>query len=60
MQPFLLKDYPLERQKLAIMIEDIIHTNQQLAYVADTEAMGISALLVRTQFLDFRTAPTGI
>ena len=59
MQPFLLKDYPLDRQKLAIMIEDIIHTIQQLAYLADTDATGISALLIRTQLLDVQTAPTG-
>ena len=58
MQPFLLKDYPLDRQKLAIMIEDMFHTDQQLAHVADTDATGISALLIRPQFLDVRTAPT--
>ncbi len=40
-QPFSLADYPLDRQKLSIMVEDTTNGAETVSYVIDTEASGI-------------------
>ena len=40
-QPFSLADYPLDKQKLSIMIEDTTNGADQVSYVIDKESSGI-------------------
>jgi hypothetical protein len=40
-QPFSLADYPLDKQKLSIMVEDTTNGSDAVAYVVDTDASGI-------------------
>jgi len=40
-QPFSLVDYPLDRQKLSILVEDTTNGAEALAYVIDTDSSGI-------------------
>ncbi|MCU0565331.1 MAG: hypothetical protein MUF49_01885 [Oculatellaceae cyanobacterium Prado106] len=44
-QPFALSKYPLDEQRLGILIENSIHTAQELVYVADTEDSGFADTL---------------
>ena len=40
-QPFSLADYPLDKQKLSIMVEDTTNGADAVSYVIDTESSGI-------------------
>lgn len=40
-QPFSLADYPLDKQKLSIMVEDTTNGSDAVAYVIDSDASGI-------------------
>ncbi len=40
-QPFNLSDYPLDRQKLSIMMEDTTNGAETISYVFDTQGSGI-------------------
>ena len=44
-QPFALERYPLDEQKLTILIEDTIHTSDELVYIADNKDSGYGDLL---------------
>ena len=44
-QPFSLADYPLDRQRLSIKVEDQTYGIEQLAYVIDTEQSGVGDLV---------------
>jgi len=44
-QPFSLSDYPLDRQRLSIKVEDQTYGIDQLAYVIDTKDSGVGNLL---------------
>lgn len=45
MQPFVLADYPLDRQKLSVYLEDNTYGVDQLVYVMDTEGSGYGHML---------------
>jgi hypothetical protein len=45
MQPFVLADYPLDRQKLSVYLEDNTYGADQLVYVMDTEGSGYGHML---------------
>ena len=45
MQPFLLADYPLDRQKLSVYLEDNTYGADQLVYVMDQEGSGYGHML---------------
>jgi hypothetical protein len=45
MQPFVLADYPLDRQKLSVYLEDSTYGADQLVYVMDTEGSGYGHML---------------
>lgn len=45
MQPFVLADYPLDRQKLSIYLEDNTFGSDQLVYVMDSEGSGYGHML---------------
>lgn len=44
-QPFSLADYPLDQQKLSIMVEDTTNGSDAVAYVVDADASGIGESL---------------
>lgn len=44
-QPFSLADYPLDRQKLSIMIEDTTNGAETVSYVIDQKSSGIGSSL---------------
>jgi len=44
-QPFSLADYPLDRQRLSIKVEDITYGIDQLAYVIDSVESGVGDLV---------------
>jgi len=44
-QPFSLADYPLDRQRLSIKVEDQTYGIEQLAYVIDTAESGVGDLV---------------
>ena len=44
-QPFSLSDYPLDRQRLSIKVEDQTYGIDQLAFVIDTKDSGVGNLL---------------
>jgi hypothetical protein len=45
MQPFLLSDYPLDRQRLSVYLEDNTYGADQLAYVMDQDGSGYGHML---------------
>lgn len=45
MQPFVLADYPLDRQKLSIYLEDNTYGSDQLVYQMDAEGSGYGHML---------------
>lgn len=45
MQPFVLADYPLDRQKLSVYLEDSTYGSGQLVYVMDAEGSGYGHML---------------
>lgn len=45
MQPFVLADYPLDRQNLSVYLEDSTYGADQLVYVMDTEESGYGPML---------------
>ncbi len=45
MQPFVLADYPLDKQKLSVYLEDNTYGSDQLVYVMDTEGSGYGHML---------------
>ena len=45
MQPFILADYPLDRQKLSVYIEDNTYGSDQLVYEMDAEGSGYGHML---------------
>jgi hypothetical protein len=44
-QPFSLRDFPLDRQVLSVLIEDTIHPRDQIAYQFDDQESGYGDLL---------------
>jgi hypothetical protein len=44
-QPFHLADYPLDRQKLSILVEDSVNSADAISYVIDQEHSGIGSKL---------------
>lgn len=45
MQPFVLADYPLDRQKLSVYIEDSTYGSDQLVYEMDVQGSGYGHML---------------
>lgn len=45
MQPFVLADYPLDKQKLSLYLEDNTYGSDQLVYVMDEEGSGYGHML---------------